>query len=110
MQYADWKNHKPADVNAQLINLFTYISCNNKQLLDAINTGKNYFQNVAEKTSNRTTVITLRIVIGLLRKRYPCFNSRKPQRIFAKPAGILRKRKIHFTKLVAQLKEENLAA
>lgn len=48
-QYQDWKNHKPADVNAQLIGLFTYFSCNNDQLLKAINSGEGYFQNVPEK-------------------------------------------------------------
>ena len=59
-QFQDWKNHKPADVNAQLISLFTYISCNNQSLLDAINSGNNYFQDVAEKdikANNRNNYI-----------------------------------------------------
>ncbi|RYD82729.1 MAG: hypothetical protein EOP53_02895 [Sphingobacteriales bacterium] len=47
-QYADWKNklNNPGD---KLINLFTYLSCNSPSLLEAINTGQNYFQDVAEK-------------------------------------------------------------
>lgn len=48
-QFADWKNHKPADSGDKLIKLFTFVSCNNQSLLEAINTGKNYFQDVAEK-------------------------------------------------------------
>jgi hypothetical protein len=59
-QYLDWKNHKSADVNAQLISLFTYISCNSQSLLDAINSGNNYFQDVAEKeikANNRNNYI-----------------------------------------------------
>lgn len=59
-QYRDWKNHKPADVNAQLISLFTYFSCNNEQLLKAINSGKGYFQDVPEKDikpDNRSNLI-----------------------------------------------------
>lgn len=59
-QFQDWKNHKPADVNAQLISLFTYISCNSQSLLDAINSGNNYFQDVPEKeikANNRSNYI-----------------------------------------------------
>ncbi|MEI9954852.1 MAG: hypothetical protein WDM90_00710 [Ferruginibacter sp.] len=48
-QFLDLKNHKPGDAQAQLISLFTYITCNNALLLDAINTGNNYFQDVPEK-------------------------------------------------------------
>lgn len=59
-QYLDWKNHKPTDVNAQLIGLFTYFSCNNEQLLKAINSGEGYFQDVPEKDikpNNRSNYI-----------------------------------------------------
>jgi hypothetical protein len=59
-QYLDWKNHKPADVNAPLIGLFTYLSCNNEQLLKAINSGEGYFQDVPEKDikpNNRSNYI-----------------------------------------------------
>ncbi len=59
-QFFDWKNHKPADVNARLIPLFTFITCNNTQLVDAINSGKNYFQDVADKdikANSRSNVI-----------------------------------------------------
>lgn len=60
LQFSDWKNHKPADVNAQLISLFTYFSCNNAELLAAINTGEGYFQDVPEKDikpNNRSNFI-----------------------------------------------------
>lgn len=61
LQYRDWKNHKPADVNAQLITLFSYLSCSNSSLMEAINNGEHYFQDVAEKNirpNNRNTFIT----------------------------------------------------
>ncbi len=59
-QYSDWKNHKPADVNAQRIDLFTYLSCNNKDLIDVINNGDSYFQDVSEKEvrpNNRSSYV-----------------------------------------------------
>lgn len=49
LQYMNWKNHKPADVNAQLISLFSYLSCNSESLINAINSGEGYFQDVPEK-------------------------------------------------------------
>ncbi|MFN8252701.1 MAG: hypothetical protein U0V75_12565 [Ferruginibacter sp.] len=48
-QFQDWKNHKPVNVNDPLISLFNYYSCTSEQLLQAINTGESYFQDVAEK-------------------------------------------------------------
>jgi hypothetical protein len=48
-QFLDWKNHKITEPNAQLISLFTFMTCNNAQLIDAINSGNNYFQDVPEK-------------------------------------------------------------
>ncbi|ANH81165.1 hypothetical protein A8C56_09395 [Niabella ginsenosidivorans] len=48
-QFLDWENHKPVNVNDPLIRLFNYFYCNNEQLIDAINSGKKYFQDVAEK-------------------------------------------------------------
>ncbi|OSZ76821.1 hypothetical protein CAP36_10315 [Chitinophagaceae bacterium IBVUCB2] len=53
-QYADWKNNlnKPGD---KLISLFNYLSCNNTSLLEAINTGQNYFQDVAEEDVKMNT-------------------------------------------------------
>ncbi|MBS1736906.1 MAG: hypothetical protein JSS98_09945 [Bacteroidetes bacterium] len=107
IQYADWKNHKPADVNAQLINLFTYITCNNKQLLEAINSGNNYFQDVADKDikiNNRNNYIyrywfikkkDIPVLIPVSRKEY-----------LQSLLEYYEREKIHFTKLVAQLKEE----
>lgn len=49
-QYANWKDHKSSDVNAPLISLLGFMTCNSQPLLDAINTGNNnYFQDVPEK-------------------------------------------------------------
>ncbi len=48
LQDKNWQNHKPT-VTAQSIDLFSYLSCNNKDLADAINNGDGYFQDVAEK-------------------------------------------------------------
>jgi hypothetical protein len=58
-QYADWKNHKLTDPEDKLISLFTYLSCNNTSLLDAINTGQNYFQDIAEKNVKLNTRVPL---------------------------------------------------
>ncbi len=49
--YKDWKNKKPG-VDADAIELFNYISYNenaSKELLQAINTGNDYWQNIPEK-------------------------------------------------------------
>lgn len=82
LQYMDWKNHKTADVNAQLISLFTYFSCNSNSLIDAINSGENYFQDVPEKDikpNNRNNYIyrywfikkkDIPVVVPVSRKEY----------------------------------------
>jgi len=57
-QYADWEN-KLTNSGDKLINLFTYLSCNNPSLIDAINTGQNYFQDVAEKNVKLNTRVPL---------------------------------------------------
>lgn len=107
LQYADWKNHKPADVNAQLISLFTYVACNNKQLLEAINSGNNYFQDVADKDikpNNRSNPVyrywfikkkDMPVLVPVSRKEY-----------LQSLLEYYEREKIHFTKLIAKLKEE----
>lgn len=82
LQYLDWKNHKPADVQAQLISLFSYISCNSQPLMEAINSGNNYFQDVPEKDirpNNRNNYIyrcwflkkkDLPVLVPVSRKEY----------------------------------------
>ena len=104
LQYADWKNHKPADVNAKLINLFTYITCNNSSLLEAINSGNGYFQDVAEKDikpNNRSNYIyrywfvkknDLPVLIPVSRKEY-----------LQSLLEYYEREKIYFPKLVAEL-------
>ncbi len=49
LQFLDWKSHKSVNVNDPLISLFNYFTCNNNQLLEAINTSNDYFQDVADK-------------------------------------------------------------
>ena len=104
LQYADWKNHKPADVNAKLINLFTYITCNNSSLLEAINSGNGYFQDVAEKDikpNNRSNYIyrywfvkknDLPVLIPVSRKEY-----------LQSLLEYYEREKIYFQKLIAEL-------
>lgn len=104
MQYADWKNHKSADVNAKLINLFTYITCNSSSLLNAINTGNGYFQDVAEKDikpNNRSNYIyrywflkknNLPVLVPVSRKDY-----------LQSLLEYYEREKIYFPKLVAEL-------
>lgn len=107
MQFQDWKNHKPADVNAQLISLFTYMTCNNQELIKSINTGENYFQDVADKDikpNNRNNYIyrywfikkkDMPVLVPVSRKEY-----------LQSLLEYYEREKIHFTKLVAQLKED----
>lgn len=60
-QYADWKNRRPADVDAPLITLFNYIACNNRDIMEAINSGSHFFQDVPEKNirpNTRSTYIS----------------------------------------------------
>lgn len=55
LQYLDWKNHKSVNTHDQLIPLFTYLSCNSPALINAINTGENYFQDVDNKNMKPNT-------------------------------------------------------
>jgi len=108
MQYADWKNHKPADVNAKLIDLFTYISCNNPELLEAINSGNNYFQDVPEKNikpNNRNNSIYRYWFIK--KKDSPVLVPVSRKEYLQSLLDYYEREKIHFTKLVAKLKEEH---
>ena len=107
IQFQDWKNHKPADVNAQLITLFTYMTCKSPELLKAINTGENYFQDVADKDirpNSRSNYIyrywfikkkEIPVVVPVSRKEY-----------LQSLLEYYEREKIHFTKLVAKLKED----
>lgn len=82
LQYMDWKNHKPADVQAQLISLFSYMTCNSQPLIDAINSGNNFFQDVPDKEirpNNRNNYIyrywfvkkkNLPVLLPVSRKEY----------------------------------------
>lgn len=106
-QYADWKNHKLTDPEDKLINLFTYLSCNNASLLEAINTGQNYFQDVAEKD------VKLNTRVPLIHRYWFVKKNNTPVLIpVSRKAYLLSlleyydREKLHFTKLVTQLKAD----
>lgn len=108
LQYADWKNHKPADVNAKLINLFTYITCNNQALMEAINTGNNYFQDVADKEikpNNRNNYISR--YWFLKKKDLPVLVPVSRNEYLTSLLEYYEREKLHFTKLVAKLKGDH---
>ena len=108
LQYMDWKNHKSADVNAQLISLFTYMTCNSQQLIDDINTGNNYFQDTPEKDispGNRSNNVyrywfvkknNLQVLLPVSRKEY-----------LQSLLEYYEREKLYFPKLIAKLNEEH---
>ncbi len=103
-EYADWKNHKSTNAGDKLIKLFTYFSCNNTSLIEAINTGQNYFQDVAEKDVKINTRVphiyrywfvkknTGPVLIPVSRKEY-----------LLSLLEYYDREKLYFTKLVAKL-------
>ncbi|GAB2829850.1 hypothetical protein [Ferruginibacter profundus] len=107
-QYKDWKNHKPVDVQAQLIPLFTYMGCNSQALVDAINTGNNYFQDVPEKDArpnNRSNYIyrywfikknNLPVLLPVSRKEY-----------LESLLEYYEREKLYFSKLIPELISEH---
>lgn len=108
LQYLDWKNHKSVDVNAQLIPLYTYITCNNASLLDAINTGDKYFQNIPDrevKPNSRSNEIyrywfikknNLPLLMPVSRKEY-----------LQSLLQYYEREKLYFPKLIAQLTSDH---
>ncbi|MBP9104134.1 MAG: hypothetical protein KBF82_09740 [Chitinophagaceae bacterium] len=108
LQFMDWKNHKPADVNAQLIPLFTYMSCTSQSLIDAINTGSNYFQDVDTKDikpNNRNIYITRYWFIK--KKNLPVLIPVSRNEYLLSLLEYYDREKIYFRKLVAKLTEEH---
>ncbi|MGC4130330.1 MAG: hypothetical protein QM564_12420 [Bergeyella sp.] len=103
-QYLDWKNHKASDPFAQLIPLYTFMSCNNAQLIDAINTGNKYFQDVPEeeiKPNNRNNYVyrywfvkkkDVPVIVPVSRKEY-----------LQSLLEYYDREKLYFTKVVSQL-------
>ncbi len=108
LQFSDWKNHKPADVNAQLMNLFTYMTCNNEQLIESINNGSSYFQDVADKDikpNNRNNYVyrywfvkknKLPVLLPVSRKQY-----------LQSLLEYYEREKLYFPKLITKLTEEH---
>ncbi|MFT3822884.1 MAG: hypothetical protein QM731_03145 [Chitinophagaceae bacterium] len=108
LQYMDWKNHKPSDVQAPLISLFNYFSCNNETLLEAINSGNSYFQDVPEqqiRPNNRSTYVyrywfvkkkNLPVLVPVSRKEY-----------LQSLLEYYEREKLHFPRLIAYLNKEH---
>ncbi|HMT72496.1 MAG TPA: hypothetical protein PKA77_00380 [Chitinophagaceae bacterium] len=106
-EYADWKNHKLTDPGDKLINLFTYLSCNNSSLLEAINMGQNYFQDVAEKDVKPNSRVPL------IHRYWFVKNSKVPVLVPVSRKeyllGLLEyydREKLYFAKLVLKLKAD----
>ncbi len=107
-QYSDWKNHKPVDVQAQLITLFTYITCNSQPLINAINSGNNFFQDTPDKEirpNNRSNYIyrywfvkknNLPVLLPVSRKEY-----------LQSLLEYYEREKLHFPKLVEKLANDH---
>lgn len=103
-QFQDWKNHKSVNVNDPLISLFNYFSCNNEQLINAINSGEGYFQDVAEKDikpNNRNNYIyrywfikkkDIPVLVPVSRKEY-----------LQSLLEYYEREKLYFPKLIAEL-------
>lgn len=107
IQYADWKHHQPADVNAKLISLLNYITCISPELLDAINTGNNSFQDVAEKDmklNNRSNYITRYWFIK--KKDIPVLLPVSRNEYLQSLLEYYDREKIYFPKLIAKLKAD----
>lgn len=108
LQYLDWKNHKPANTDDQLIKLCTYFSSNNKSLIEAINSGINYFQDVPEKDIKQNTRVpyiyrywfikksTAPVLVAVSRKEY-----------LQSLLEYYEREKLYFPKLIEKLTKEN---
>ncbi len=110
LQFSDWKNHKPADVNAQLITLFNYMTCNNITLIDAINSGDKYFQDVADKDiklNSRSTYITRYWFIQ--KKNTPVLLSVSRKEYLESLLEYYEREKLYFPKLLTELKGSSSA-
>jgi hypothetical protein len=106
-QYADWKNHKYTDPGDKLINLFTYFSCNNPSLLEAINTGEDYFQDVAEKDVKLNSRVPHIYRYWFVKKKNtPVLIPVSRKAYLVSLLEYYEREKLHFTKLVAKLTAE----
>lgn len=52
--YKDWKGYKPGAA-APEIDIFTYLECSNRELINAINSGKDYWQDIPENEIRKNT-------------------------------------------------------
>lgn len=103
-QYADWKNHKLSDPGDKLINLFTYFSCNDPSLLEAINTGQHYFQDVAENDVKLNSRVPLIHRYWFVKKNSgPVLVPVSRKEYLMSLLEYYEREKLYFTKLVAKL-------
>jgi len=103
-EYADWKNHKLTDPGDKLINLFTYLSCNDPSLLEAINTGQHYFQDVAEKDVKLNSRVPLIHRYWFIKKNNgPVLVPVSRKEYLLSLLEYYQREKLYFTKLVDKL-------
>lgn len=108
IQYKDWKKHKPADVNAPLISLFSYLSCTSTALTETINTGDTYFQDIADKdikANNRSQFINRCWVIS--KKKQPVLLPVSRKEYLQSLLEYYEREKIYFPKLINQLTQDH---
>ncbi len=103
-EYADWKNHKLSDPGDKLIKLFTYFSCNTPSLLEAINTGQDYFQDVAEKDVKLNSRVPHIYRYWFVKKKnMPVLIPVSRKEYLVSLLEYYEREKLYFTKLVAKL-------
>lgn len=103
-QFLNWKNHKLSEPKDQLIKLFTFMTCNNAQLIEAINSGNTYFQDVPEKEirpNNRNNYIYRYWFIK--KKEQPVLVPVTRKEYLQSLLEYYEREKLHFTKLVSEL-------
>jgi hypothetical protein len=105
-QYKDWKNHKPADVQAQLISLFTYMSSNSPSLIDAINTGSSFFQDPPEKDVRPNSRNHIYRYWFVKKKNLPVLVPVSRKEYLQSLLEYYEREKLHFPKLIAKLTAE----
>lgn len=107
LQDKDPKKHT-LTAAAQSIDLFSYLSCNNNELIAAINNGDNFFQDIAPKDikpNNRNIFVTRYWFIK--KKNLPVLLPVSRKEYLQSLLEYYDREKLYFPKLVAKLTEEH---